>query len=190
MGKSPLPLAPETVVTQLIDLDDRLNAWVSDLPPYYTIRHIFCSSLTNVYGSYFDVYKDHEAAQTLNSFRSVRKMVNDHILKIVPQCKPGFAYRRIVAAAVIRDICIDLCASIPYLLDRWRSADDKGLAPTIGSGNTVCWPLYVIADDNSGLPPGMKEWACKQLFRIHETTGIQQAKSMADLLERDVSSPS
>lgn len=178
------------ILTTLIDLDDRLGAWVSTIPPEFAKWSVPCEEPSgNVFGSYFDVYDNGEAATILNSFRCVRAMVNDYILKGINSTSspsPALEYRRDISAALVRDACNDVCATVPYLVDSRRSANDTGITPTIATGNTVMWALCVVADGSYTSVPGLSAWCCTQLHRIWETTGIQQAKSMAELIERGI----
>lgn len=139
----------------------------------------------------YHVYDSVTAAEVWNNIRNLRILTHEIIL----DCCSGdpslssedfsldLTEQRNHSIAVIRQTALQICASIPKLLNAMpgEQADTKQRMHPASCGLSLMWPLFIICNSTEVETP-LKEWAFGFFRTINSEMGIRQAHLMANTI--------
>lgn len=175
-----------TILGLAASIDASFADWVNDLPWEYSYMTRTEGRAEDLFCGYYHVYKSARKTAVWNTYRSARILVNVIILNsLAPDSTPqALDIKQCRAAqALINQLSGEICASVLFHLWGDYSKRDSSYTPRAAAGHALLWPLYLVGI--LGQPDPMRSWAIAQLDKIGDVMGIQQAKSLANLLRMD-----
>jgi hypothetical protein len=183
--------SPAIISARLLAIDQQLVLWKRNLPTSWSCTTYQTQGLVkqsfHVWQSRYDVYTDLWIVAVLNSYRCVRLIIHEAIVKSIV-AHGSIEYQDLLQASIttLREVVDDMCSSVPYLLGCNPSenpAEHSGAPgpPPIPGGYVLVWPLFL-----SGMmrttPQSQREWIARVLKHIGLTMGLRLAMSMATVM--------
>ncbi|EXJ85940.1 hypothetical protein A1O1_06309 [Capronia coronata CBS 617.96] len=182
-------LAPSDVVLQAKILDDKFRVLAERLPPSW-IRHSVPGSKQSdrVFEQYYDVYPDYFTAQTRNVIRMMRILLHDTIRSAYTELATSDDYPCLdqhirSSVEMIDSLAQEICAPGPQFtaVENVRDKIDDFSSVRKMHYYTLLFPFYVaglFASPESGIT----EWVVSRLRSMASTSGIKNARLVADIL--------
>jgi hypothetical protein len=183
---------PAYIITHLLGIDRRLDAWKSSLPPSWDYREypVKCSTdevLESTVLEYGDIWK----CSIYGKWRCTRLIVHEMIIDCISryiqsnlQSSSTFNTETQLQKSrrILQLLVSEVAASIPYMLGyRKGEKPPPGTnAPAMG-GMLCCWPLFTIGGMESA-PDAVRAWSIRRLLSIGADMGIYQALTLAAVL--------
>lgn len=177
------------IIAMVLEMDAKFAEWVTQLPEgwgYVTINTP--NDPEGVYERFYHIYADFWHVRVWNFYRCSRILLNEILLDqldqlngsaITPLLDSGtLQAHRHRSHAILSQLASDLCASVPSHLNHANPQPAPAAA-----GYFMLWPLY-IAGAMVYAPESRRLWAIDRLRYIKRTTGIAQATSLANVLNR------
>lgn len=185
--------SPAVVTAKLLAVDEHLVQWKRALPDSWNYETCRAPDQSPYFWQLrYDVYQDLWAAAVLNSYRCVRLIIHEAIIKAITTDDSSDGHQVLVSSVtVLRENTDDIYASVPYLLGHHRP-DDQSIrtedqaqpqqVPSPG-GYVLLWPLFLSAmmRTTSG---DRRSWAAGILRHVGLTMGLRLAMSMATTLKQ------
>lgn len=185
-------------VSALLLIDRDLECWTKTLPADF--EHRALTGLNDlgeveVYMGRYDTYSSIEVAHTWNLQRCVRIILRQVLVEAVSKLfrEPfsfstlptlPISYRHLLhtSDAVIQENSTNICYSVPYLLHACHkpSKTSELRAACIVH---LLWPLY-IAGTAHAASDALRDWIVSKLEKTEGVTGIQKAKHVALVIQR------
>ena len=111
-----------TMVDRLLAADQALEIWHSHLGPEYdtcripTAANTSSGSNNTTYTDYYDIYESQLSARLMNSYRSIRILAHELIIKCNPIQTLEQELQQAASKAIINKFSAEICASVPYFL--------------------------------------------------------------------------
>jgi hypothetical protein len=174
------PFNSDYSVPILLELDTDLEKWAFALPSSWRFERQMCIPQYNHYTLYYHKYPGFSIATLWNQYRIARCLVNDALLTYLDSSLGVTSDLHHLALLEqsnqikgnIRNVCTDICASVPYFL---RQMDQNDLPKLNVGAIEVIWALFVCASMHC-LPEEQRLWAIKQLDKIGH--GIEIFKAL------------
>jgi hypothetical protein len=189
-------ISPAILAAKLLSVDEQFIHWKEDLPkPWsYSAYEVpnFGVNLSFVWRLRYDIYRDLWVATVWNSYRYVRLIIHETIIKAIFAQRSDDHQDLLEASAIaLREIANDVCFSVPHLLgycsqDGQYTQDGHQVQPgslPIPGGYTLIWPLFLSAMLRT-TSRAQREWAAGILRHIGVTMGLKLAMSMGTTLTR------
>jgi hypothetical protein len=184
------------VTAKLLAVDKELVDWKQTLPESWAYE-IIRAPATEISSPYvwqvrYDVYQDFWAAAVLNSYRCIRLIIHEAIIKAVSADESGASQKALeCSVAALRETTDDICSSVPYLLGRrplnaqnMQTQDQAQPEPVPSPGGYVLlWPLFLSAMMRT-TSRDQRSWAAGIWRHVGLTMGLRLAMSMATTLEQ------
>jgi hypothetical protein len=150
--------SPALVAAELLSVDEQLIRWKQDLPqPWsYVVGEVpvWRENLLFIWRSRYDMYTDLWVAAVWNSYRCVRLIIHEAIIKaVIAHGSDDHQSLLQTSANTLKQIVDDVCSSVPYLLGHClqdgqitqtdRQTQSKSLP--IPGGYALVWPLFLSA---------------------------------------------
>jgi hypothetical protein len=180
-------------IEKSLHVDANLRSWAISLGPlwqYTVVDDVSPSPLGDhthfpVISGKYHVYQNIAIASMWNHYRQTRIVVNEMIRSMsfrlweinrTPECQQTM----IQSIAIIQQMADEICTSISYCFQHFRTI--------FAAAFRVLWPLFIAAK-SMGTEPTTREWILLALDRIGNTTGIQQAINMAQVIRLGIKLP-
>ena len=185
------------VVSELLAVDASLESWKTDLKIDWDYQTMQLNDTSDKYfRGMYHIYPSETAAEMWDSYRAVRILIHEIILQYMDNqddsmLHAGFdeeaAPQTYDSVAVIREMSVQICASVPALLgtmpDSEAAPTERRMVPA-SRGLSLLWPLFVMCDTPT-VDAELREWVVGRLRVINTTMGIRQAGLMAETLLSD-----
>lgn len=201
----------EVILARALELDGTiLSVFASELPAGWEYQTIYTAVNADwIYNGCYHIYYDHWISQMWNSIRTLRAMLNEMIRGILLKgfsCKPPVftepehAAQYQISTNVLYELQADILATVPQHLgyvspktnSELFSSTDGSLVrssnseqfPTVrlSSPYFLVWPLW-FAGMMDVATEEVKTFVVRNLRALANTTGIQQALVLANLVE-------
>ncbi|KAL2285086.1 hypothetical protein FJTKL_08330 [Diaporthe vaccinii] len=177
-----------TTASEVVRLATKLDGQLVEMerglpPPWQSERKYTSTDSKIVYAGYYDTYTDHFVAQVRNVIRSMRLLLADLACKhCLPCWDPADDPCGTSVSALVRDLCCDICASVPQFV--WPEARSDNRIPFTPLQTLQCYtllsPLYLAGKLSPQL--GMRTWVIAILKYMADCGGMRAAKTVADIL--------
>ncbi|KAL8888190.1 MAG: hypothetical protein Q9205_000447 [Flavoplaca limonia] len=205
-------LADNEATVALIELDSKFVRLGIQVPPdwQYTTMRVDTKS-NHHYESFHHIHPAEHVAQMWNTLRLTRILLNELIRSKCldrqgrPKTSPQFQLIHKRATGAIKDMAIDICASLPQYIDdppmsflqAFGQTGSSSATPDFGKCGTpigqpsptrhlpcyrLIFPLYIAAQ-SSAVPPSLWKWVIKQLRFMSDYHAIEKAMTVANMLD-------
>jgi hypothetical protein len=165
-------------VSVLEQLDSDLEQWSLGLPFSWTYQLRTDANQIDIYTSRYHMYPGFSMATAWNQYRVARCLVNELLLTYLDSSYSQAERNK----EIIRNLCTDICASVPYFLRRPNQNDSQ--SPGIGAMD-IMWALSICGNTEC-LPEGQRLWAIEQLENIGRGMWITQALTLASVAKSKI----
>lgn len=148
-----------------------------------------------VFGKAYHIYKNHRVAQTWNTIRMTRLLLNQIIHESLVHASPGdfwgmvpdhFSHPHENPAKIVREMATEILSSVPQFTN--FSSDGSVLfSPTVASSCFLLWPLELVGSSRLSTA-AMRTYAIGRLRYMDTQMKVRQARSVAEKLEQGSSS--
>jgi hypothetical protein len=184
------PFSSDYSVPVLLQLDSDLEKWTFGLPSSWTYELRTYVTQGNIYTPFYHRYSGFSIATVWNQYRVARCLVNELLLTYLDASSPASSALHPSSLLeqsdrikeIIRNICTDICASVPYFFRQTDQNDPQ--SPGIGAME-VMWALYICASMHC-LPEEQRLWTIQQLEKIGYEMWITQALTLANLAKSKI----
>ncbi|KAL8785495.1 MAG: hypothetical protein Q9213_003321 [Squamulea squamosa] len=196
----------------LIELDAKFVTLGMQVPPDWQYATVRVDAKSNHhYESFHHIHPAEHIAQMWNTLRLTRILLNEIICSKCldtqgrPKPNPQFQTIHKRATGAIKEMAIDICASLPQYIDdppisflqAFSQTGSSSAAPDLGKCDTpvgqpdptrhlpcyrLIFPLYIAAQ-SSAAPPSLWKWVIKQLRFMADYHAIENAMTVAKILE-------
>lgn len=180
-------------LSELLLLEAALDDLTESCPPQYIWTEAPAQKSSQAaFSDKFHIYSSNWSAVFWNHVRVVRLFINRFLVQMMRQLVESGSdqQERVVqqrqiskAEKVIEQLCLDICASVPFYLGDPVAMSLGGKQPfsPAAAGSLVLWHLYAVAHSET-CSKKMRTWIAATMKNIAAETGIQQAKVIADML--------
>ena len=187
---------PSNSITEAIALDEKLAKWASHLPHALEPWHMSAASCALAYADQIEVHSSVFSAEIWILYRSARMGVNGLIAVLYssilahlpPQEQPrmenaGCSYDFQTSAiasrlherlSILETIRCDMCAIVPFLLDRHHEAHPPALKDLPLRSRTPVINLLLFFTKDPGVPKAMLTWAMGLLAELRADQDVDK----------------
>ncbi|KAL2803352.1 hypothetical protein BJX63DRAFT_437005 [Aspergillus granulosus] len=180
------------LITKALRLDADLASWAVSLEPawrYTIVQHPPSHSHNRLpltlHDTEYHTYPNISAAALWNHYRYARIVLHEMLLSLVSsvtndipeeEMPPETQQILLQSSSLTQQLVKDVCASVPFFF-----TSDEARFTAVAR---LPWPLFVAADCTYA-SPYTRDWIVQVLDLLARSTGVQQARIMADLLGPD-----
>jgi hypothetical protein len=179
---------------KLLSVDEQLILWKRDIQESWSYMACqvpdFGITFPYIWKSRYDRYTDFWKATVWNSYRCVRLVVHEAIIKMIVAHEPA-DHPDLLQASVtaLREMTDEVCSNVPYFLG-YCSRDSQNVQadclahpppPPIPGGYVLIWPLFLSAILRT-TSRAQRDWIAGILRHIGLTMSLKLAISMATTL--------
>lgn len=186
--------SPATIISSALEIDADLSAFATELSSEWAYDTVCVTPKQSqeCLDGFYHVYKYLWTAQVWNNYRLLHIMVHGIILQNLDRqsslepasTSPSTSSQYQRSRTLVRQLCSDICASVPNLLGSFpdhRALPQPSTQRATG-GLFLLWPLFAGVGQTPQVDEQMRKWAIGRLQFIDEAMGIRQAGLMASTL--------
>jgi hypothetical protein len=174
--------SPAIISVRLLAIDQELLLWSRNLPASWSYSTYRTQGLVHahahVWQARYDAYTDLWVVVVWNSYRCVRLIIHEAIVKSILASR-STEHQDVLHASILtlREVVDDVCSSVPYLLG-CNTASEDSVPQAMPGGYLLVWPLF-LAGMMRTTPRAQRDWIAGVLKHIGLSMGLKLAMSMA-----------